>query len=471
MNSLYVSPAFVVCYANDNDALVPELWAMEGLLTLDANMVMGGLVYRDYSPLVANFGDVVNAHRPSSFRMYRKTDADAVTAQDVTTTNVQVPLNQHGYVTFVIKDGEASKSFKELVQLYVEPAMKAIAAGVDRTLIGQVHKFLGGPTGRAGGLGALSSTTAKAYMLEAAEIMNGNLAPMDGRNLILSPAGQTAVLGTDLFVAASNRGDGGSALESAIMGRLYGMGTYMSQHVPSIRTGAETVAGTITSAAAAGATGSQNCTVTGYEANVGEFATVAGNNQPTHLTAVTASTNTTAITLNEALKNATAEAAVLTVYKACDVAGDYAVGYSKTVLVDGWAAGCAPQVGQLIAFGTSTNRRTYTIIESWLSDTGVQSLILDRPLEVALSNNDLAFPGPYGSFNFLFHREALALVNRPLALPSGATGVLAGTTNLNNISMRVAMQYDSANQGTRVTLDLLYGVAVLNSLLGVVVCG
>ncbi len=27
------------CYANDNDAFVPEVWAMEGLAVLEENMV------------------------------------------------------------------------------------------------------------------------------------------------------------------------------------------------------------------------------------------------------------------------------------------------------------------------------------------------------------------------------------------------------------------------------------------------
>lgn len=33
MNLLYLSQATYVCYANDNDAFIPELWANEGLRT------------------------------------------------------------------------------------------------------------------------------------------------------------------------------------------------------------------------------------------------------------------------------------------------------------------------------------------------------------------------------------------------------------------------------------------------------
>ena len=86
---------FPLCYANDNDALIPELWANESLAILEENMVMANLVHRDFSPLVASYGDVVNTRRPSEFGTRRKAQSDSVQNQDASSTNVQVPLNQH----------------------------------------------------------------------------------------------------------------------------------------------------------------------------------------------------------------------------------------------------------------------------------------------------------------------------------------------------------------------------------------
>lgn len=441
---------------------------MESLAVLEEKMVIAGLVHRDFEDQIANFGDVVNTRRPGTYKIRRKTDADSVVAQDATATNVQVPLNQWFYETFVIKDGEASKSFKDLIQIHVVPAMQAIARGADRGLLGQVHQFFGTTASRVGRLGNLTSTNATQYLLEANETLQRNLAPMEDLRLILSPTANTAALQTDLFLHADKRGDGGQAMRTASLGHVLNFDSYVCQNVPSIATGAETATGTVTSAAAAGTTGSQNVTVTGYVVNVGEFANMAGNDQPTYITAETDNaTDTSAITLNEALKYAVGASAVLTVYKACDVNGAYAAGYSKGIVVDGWAAGKAPQVGQLIAFGTGGSRHTYTIIESENTGSGEQTIYLDRPLAIALSNNDLAFPGPYGSFNLAFHKNALALVNRPLALPNSRTGVMAANQSHNNISMRVVMQYDSEIEGTRVTLGMLCGFAVLDSRLAV----
>ena len=129
----------------------------------------------------------------------------------------------------------------------------------------------------------------------------------------------------------------------------------------------------------------------------GEFVTVAGNGQPTYIAAHhETGGNTDEVTLNEANKYATEAAATTVRYHACAAAASYVAGYSKGIVVDGYTAGKAPQIGQLLAFGTGANRRTYTVIES--EDAGSTCTVyLDRPLEVAVSNDDPAFPGPYGA--------------------------------------------------------------------------
>jgi hypothetical protein len=465
MNPFYCT-AYVVSMDNDNDAFIPELWAREGLRILEENMVAAMLVHRDFTNEIAEFGDVVNTRRPGEFEITRKTDADEVTTQDARSTNVQVPLDQHFHVSFVIKDGEASKSFQDLTTIYMLPGMQTVARGVDRAVLGRSHAFYGTPQTRAGRLNQISESNARSFLLEARKVLNDNMAPMSPRNLILGTSAETALLNTELFISAEKRGDSGSALEEARLGRILGVSTFLDQNVSDVTPGtADTVAGTLTDPYTAGETGSLNSSIAGYEAIVGEFINVDGNDQPTYLTARTASTNTTAVTLNEALKYATLDNAVVTLYKACAVDGNFAAGYAKAITVDGYTTGKAPQVGQLIAFGTGASRRTYTIIRS--TDAGASCTIwLDRPLVVALTNNQSAFPGPSGSFNVLLHPEALALVSRPLALPREGLGVMAANASYNNVGMRVVMSYDPKAQGTRVTLDMLAGVALLDSRLG-----
>lgn len=465
-------------FANDNDPLIPELWARESIAVLEENMVMGMLVHRDFSMDVANFGDVVNTRKPADMKVSRKTDSDTIDYNDAVVTNVQVPLNQHFYAAFVIKDGERSKSIQDLIAVHLVPAMKAMGNGVDRAILGRMaHTLIRTPQLRVGRLLNLTSSNAKDTILEAREQLNRTLATTTGRRLVLAPGSETSLLQTELFISAEQRGDSGTALTEALLGRILGFDTFMDQNVNGIHYSAaarEVQLGATTAAIAAGTSGSLTAfDITGYVAVAGSFANLAGNDQPTWLTAVVDNaTDTTAATLNEETKYAVGNGAVITVYVPADVDGNYSVGYTKYITIDGFAADKPPVVGQLLAFGASPGtRHTYTIIETkTLTSTSCQ-VLLDRPLEVAVNNNDLAFPGPAGDFNVAFHRNAFALVSRPLARPDASMGARSFVASHNDIAMRATMQYDIDAGGTKVVLDLLAGTALLDNSLAALVLG
>lgn len=471
MNEFYCAPS-LVCYANDNDAVIPEVWAMEALMVLEEQQHMARLVNRNYENEVRNFGDVVRVHRAATRRTRRRTDNDEYVSADTQTNSIQVPLDQMFYDSILIKDGEASKSMVDLINLHVRPAMNTIARGVDKAILGfAAHKSIKTPTARSGRLGNLNGSTGLDFVSNAELLLNQQLCPVEGRNLIVSPASKTGMLKVGEF----NRyqaDPNGSVLRQANIGEILGFNVYMSQNVPYVNVaGADVVTGTITNALAADGSGSQNCTISGYEVNVGEYAVVAGNDQPTWVTNATASTNTTAITLNEANKYGTSASAVVTVYKACDVhkaSGNYTVGWSDDIIVDGHTADKGPQRGQLISFGTTT-RHTYMIIEATPISSTSTSILLDRPLEVQVNNDALAFPGPAGSLNVGFHRDAFALVTRPMS-PAGP-GSLSAAREFKDVALRVTIQYDSKAGGTRVNFDVLAGLALLNEDLSTLLLG
>jgi hypothetical protein len=203
---------------------------------------------------------------------------------------------------------------------------------------------------------------------------------------------------------------------------------------------------------------------------VGRYVTIAGDMTPLRST-----TNTTTLTPTRAIREATASGAVVTKYEvgAVDYAS-YANGYVKAIHVDG---GPVPRVGQIVAFNsgdTSTGTvRTpeYVIIRVTNTAGSDYDIVLDRPLETALADGDAVCYGPDGDYNFGFHRNALALVNRPLALPMAGTGARAAVATYNNMSMRVTIQYDSKSRGHRVVIDGLCGVAPLDTDLGLVLLG
>jgi len=479
--NLYLCMPEAVCFANDNDALIPQVWAMEGLMQLEEHMVAANLVHRDYEPAVAKFGQTVNCHRPANFKIRRKTDSTtSLDKQDASVDSVAVKLNQWGYNSFVIKDGEESYSMKELIPMYLVPSMRVIARTIDRAILGHFHKFLSTPAYRAGRLGNLASSTSHEVVLDARETLNRRHAPTDAnRHLVLNSMSETALLKNDMFLKANERGDGGEALENARLGRILGFNTWLAQNVPYCDLlSTDAVTGTLTTGVAAGTTLAKGTTgvVDGFgaAATKGCFFTIAGNDQPQWMTdlTTTADPDTHGITANEATKYATADGAVVTYYPAWTMKAEVKAAGSVDELNVASGYTNPPQVGQLVAFGdTTSTRKTYTIIEVEEDDSSGYNIWLDRPLDAEVGSGASAFPGPAGAYNLAFHRESLALVTRPVAIPPSSRGVQAGIAVYNNIPMRVLMQYDVDSGGTQVVLDVLFGVKELDADLAVVMLG
>ena len=403
---------------------------------------------------------MVHTRRPGEFVAKRKTNADSVNIQDATATDVTVPLNQHVHVSFLIKDGEESKSFKDLVEIYMAPAMLAQARFIDKILLGQYAQFL---NNNAGGLGQLSASNAKSFILDTRGVLNRHKAYMDGRNFIWNPNSETEVLKTDLFLQAYSVGDLGGAMREAALGRKLGFDHYMAQNMSSIPTGNTVALGAINNAAGYPAGTTSALTVDTFAGTVtqGTWITIAGDDTP-YQVAASSGSPTTSITLNVPLRYAVADNAVITAYTPGTVnnVGGYAAGYAKEITISGFTV--APNVGQFVTFGTQTT--LYTIIDT----TSTTGITLDRPLDFAISNSDKVNIGPAGGFNFAFHRNALALVVRPLAQPKTGVGALSAVVNYNNLSMRATITYQGQQQGHLVTLDMLCGVAILDTNLGAV---
>ncbi len=457
---------FKTVYANDVDALIPELWANESLAILEENMVAANLVHRDFQPVFARFGDIVHTRRPGEFEAKRKTTADDVTVQDATSTDVQVPLNQHIHVSFLIRDGEETLAFKDLVETYLSPAMLAQARFIDKVVLGQYAQFL---ANGYGSLLGLSSSNVKDRILGTRNVMNVNKAYVENRQLIWNPNSETVALSLGEFTQAQDVGDMGFALREASLGRKFGFNNFMCQNMPDVATGNTTSAGAINNASGYAKGTTSALTVDGITGAIatGTWLKIVGEDAPNQVTAHSETLgNTTSITLRYPLKGAVLDNAVITFYTpgAVNFASGYAAGYAKELIIDTFTV--APKVGQIVSFGLSGSAAIYTVMKATTT-----SLLLDRPLEAAVVDNDAINIGPAGSYNLAFNRNAITLVVRPLQAPKAGTGALSTVVNMNGLSMRATITYDGNKQGHLVTLDMLAGVKVIDSNLGAVLLG
>jgi hypothetical protein len=446
---------------NSVDAFIPELWAQEGLLQLENNMVMAGLVYRDFETTIANYGDTVNAQRPADFTARRKDVNDDITLQNAVATNVPVLLNHLVHNSFIIRDAERSKSFKDLVSTFIVPAARAMGQYVDAVLCGQVYQYMGNVVGNLG------TALTKNSIVNLRSSANTLKQPTGERRVVLTSASEGDLLKIEDFTRADYVGDAGQALREAFLGRKFGFDFFMDQNTPAIATGNTYTDGEVNNSGGY-AIGTTVLTVDGFAAAIdaGSFVTVEGDDVPRRVVSTVGGATPTEITLDTGLLRAVADNADIIVYTpgAVNLVAGYAAGWAKAITVDGFTV--SPKVGQIVAFGNATTTQRYAIVEA-----STTSITLDRPLEAAIANNDVVCIGPKGNFNFEFHKNALALVCRPLALPMAGSGARGAVVNYNNLSMRYTLAYDAIKQGHIATFDLLMGVKPLDSNLGIILLG
>ena len=447
--------------ANLVSPATPQYWANEALDFLFSVSVAANAVNRQFAPALSQAGEQVNAYRPDKRATRRKTAAGEYTETDANLTAVPVVLDQYFFDSIVIKDEEAAKALPDLFRLHVRPMIEGIARGLERAILGRVVSFLrsGTPAKRAGKLGSISTSNAQSFLLEAEEVLQDNLAPLEGlRTAIVHQSVNTYLMQVEGFQHADKRGEAGTTMVGEV-GTVFNTRILRSQNVNYANAATlETSATAIDNASgyAAGEAGALTVD-TGETWVVGEYVNVAGNDQPNFVTASSASTD---ITLNEGLKYAVLDNAVVTHYiKVENEATERAAGYQEEMVFT-HASGQPLQQGQIISFGTGGSRHDYTIIEATVVTATTVSVLLDRPLEATVASGADAFPGPGGAMCPVLDRDAIALVTRNM--DPNTVGANTGVASWEGLAIRVVVQYDAKAGGHRVNVDLLAGISVLD---------
>src|SRR5436189_2298285 len=126
--------------ANLANAIV-KLVAADALPALVGNLVMGNLVNRDFEPTLAQAGDTVNIPVPPSMVANNLIEGGSVVAQSPNLGNAQIVLNTHAEATFQIPDVTKVLAVPDLLKIYMEPAVVAIAQKIESDLLGLYAGF------------------------------------------------------------------------------------------------------------------------------------------------------------------------------------------------------------------------------------------------------------------------------------------------------------------------------------------
>src|SRR5207249_10430729 len=126
--------------ANLANAIV-KLVAADALPALVGNLVMGNLVNRDYEPVLAQAGDTVNIPIAPTLVANNLVEGNAVQLQNPNVGNAQIVLNTHAEATFQIPDVTKVLAVPDLLAVYMDPAVKAIAAKIEADLLSLYVNF------------------------------------------------------------------------------------------------------------------------------------------------------------------------------------------------------------------------------------------------------------------------------------------------------------------------------------------
>ncbi len=128
-----------------------KLVAADALPALIGNLVMGNLVNRDYEPTLAQAGDTVNVPIPPTLVANNIAEGGTVQTQNPSLGNAQIVLNTHAEATFQIPDVTKVIAVPDLLKLYMQPAVVALAEKIESDLLALCSQFTANaPLGTAG---------------------------------------------------------------------------------------------------------------------------------------------------------------------------------------------------------------------------------------------------------------------------------------------------------------------------------
>ncbi len=120
---------------------IVKLVAADALPALVGNLVMGNLVNRDYEPTLAQAGDTVNVPISPTLVANNIAEGGTVQTQNPNLGNAQVVLNTHAESTFLIPDVTKVLAVPDLLKVYMQPAVVAIAERIETDILALYASF------------------------------------------------------------------------------------------------------------------------------------------------------------------------------------------------------------------------------------------------------------------------------------------------------------------------------------------
>src|ERR1700722_5249031 len=209
-------------------AAIVKLVAADALPVLVGNLVMGNLVNRDYEPVLGQAGDTVNVPIPPIMVANNILEGGTVQPQNPSLGNAQIVLNTHAEATFQIPDVTKVLAVPDLLKIYMQPAVAAIAQKVESDLLNLYAGFTANvPVGSPG-------TAITESVIDAAEtaLFLSKVPPNAEKYMVVDAATYSAWRQIPRFSEFQTAGDAGlKALIDGTGGRIKAFFVFRSQFI------------------------------------------------------------------------------------------------------------------------------------------------------------------------------------------------------------------------------------------------
>jgi hypothetical protein len=216
---------------------IVKLVAVDALPALMGNLVMGNLVNRDFEPTLAQAGDTVNVPIPPTLVANNIAEGGSVVTQNASLGNASIVLNTHAEATFQIPDVTKVLAVPDLLRLYMQPAVVALAERIEADLLNLYSQFSANlPVGSAG-------TPLTEAMVDAAEtaLFNAKVPASQNKYLIVDGPTYSQLRQIARFTEYQSVGDAGlRSIVDGSVGKIKDFFVFRSQFVPKTGSGPAT---------------------------------------------------------------------------------------------------------------------------------------------------------------------------------------------------------------------------------------
>jgi len=251
---------------------IPEIWSDEIIAAYQKNLKMAPLVKK--LAMSGKKGDKIHIPKPTRGDANAKAADTAVTIIANTESELTIDIDRHFEYSRLIEDIVEVQALNSLRQFYTEDAGYALAVKVDTDLHSCGTGFGDGGTVVFSGSVAPTDyqhsgcffndggTTTQytddtmvaadvftdAFFRDMIQKLDDNNVPMEDRVLVIPPSVRNTIMGIDRYVSSDFVS--GQAVQSGLIGNLYGVDIYVSANCATIEAAADNTASSIDTRAA-----------------------------------------------------------------------------------------------------------------------------------------------------------------------------------------------------------------------------